>query len=72
MITIANCSSLDEALGLRALLSANGIEAFIPDEATASVLPHHFITKAGVRLQVAEEQADEARLIIGRHGNESG
>ena len=66
MITIANCSTLDEAVGLRALLEANGIPAFIPDEMAAAVLPHHFVTKSGIRLQVSDEDADEARLIVGR------
>ena len=64
MTTIANCLTLDEAVGLRALLEAHGIPAFIPDENTASVVPHHFVTRSGVRVQVPEEKANEARLLI--------
>jgi hypothetical protein len=64
MITVARCSTVDEAMMLRALLEASGIEVFIPDELTASVVPHHFITKSGVRVQVADEQAEEARRIL--------
>jgi len=66
MTTVANCLNLDEALGLQALLDSMGIPSFIPDEAAASLAPHHFMTKSGVRLQVAEEHAEEARLLIGR------
>jgi hypothetical protein len=64
MITVARCSTVDEAMMLRALLEASGIEVFIPDELTASVVPHHFITRSGVRVQVPDEQAEEARRIL--------
>jgi hypothetical protein len=64
MITIAKCRNLDEALGLRSLLEASGIPAFIPDENTASVLPHHLTARSGVRLQVPDEKAEEAKQIL--------
>ncbi|MFN7140833.1 MAG: putative signal transducing protein [Limisphaerales bacterium] len=64
LVTIANCHSLDEAIGLRMLLEGAGIPAFIPDESTSSVAPHHFLTAAGVRLQVLEENAEEAKQLI--------
>lgn len=67
MITIANLNSLIEAQQLKARLAASGIEAFIPDEVSAGVAPHFFMTKAGVRLQVAEEVEDVARGIIEGH-----
>ena len=72
MTTIANCLNLDEALGLKALLDSAGIPSFIPDENAASIAPHHFMTQAGVRLQVAEEQAEEARQLIGRQQGAEG
>lgn len=64
MITIANLNSLIEAQQLKARLAASGIEAFIPDEVSAGVVPLFFVTKGGVRVQVAEEVEDEARAII--------
>ena len=64
MTTVANCYDLQDALRLKGSLEAAGIPAFIPDEATASLAPHHFLTASGVRLQVADEHAAEARRII--------
>lgn len=64
MITIANCFNLNSAQHLRMVLESAGIPSFIPDETTAGVAPHHFLTASGVRLQVAEEHAEEARQIV--------
>lgn len=66
MVTIANCYNLDEAQGLKMLLEGAGIPSFIPDETSSSVAPHHFLTTSGVRLQVLEEHAEEARRLIER------
>ena len=64
MVTIANCLNLQEATQLKMLLESAGITAFIPDEASASVAPHHFLTESGVRVQVEEGRAEEARNLI--------
>ena len=65
MITVANCYDLNEALRLKMALDAANIPSFIPDEATAQNAPYVFIaTSAGVRLQVADKHAEEARKII--------
>jgi len=41
------------------------IPSFIPDEATAQNVPYIFLgSRAGVRLQVAEEDVSEAQRII--------
>jgi hypothetical protein len=64
MTTVANCFDLNEALRLKMVLESAGISSFIPDEMTAAVAPHHFLTSSGVRLQVAEEHAVEAQRII--------
>lgn len=61
MKTVANCSSLQEANLVRMRLNAAGIECFIPDENSAGVAPFHLATRAGVRVQVADE--DEARAV---------
>jgi hypothetical protein len=64
MKTVANCNDLFEAQRLKSLLEASGIPAMIPDEITAGVAPHHFLTMSGVRLQVADENEAEAKRII--------
>jgi hypothetical protein len=64
MTTVANCYNLTEALQLQMFLEAAGIASFIPDENTASVAPHHFLTNSGVRLQVSEDDAAEALQLI--------
>lgn len=64
MTTVASCFNLAEALRLRTQLEAVGIAAFIPDEMTASIAPHHFLTPSGVRLQVSDEHAEEALKIL--------
>lgn len=65
MITVANCFNVQEALTLQMVLGAADIPSFIPDEATAQNAPYVFLgSEAGVRLQVAEEHASEARELI--------
>ena len=61
MRTVANCSNITEAQGIRIVLGASGIKSFIPDENVATAAPHLFATKSGVRVQVAEK--DEARAM---------
>ena len=64
MITIANFGTLMEAELLRLKLSSFGIEAFIPDELTASVAPHIFASKSGVRVQVLHKDLEQAGKVI--------
>lgn len=64
LVTVANCYDLQEATRMRFALEAAGIAAFIPDELTAGTAPFHFMTKSGVRVQVADEQAEEARRVV--------
>lgn len=54
MITATTCSNLAEAELLHSLLTENGIEAFVLDDAFGGA----------IRLQVADEQADEAKRIL--------
>lgn len=54
MITVATCSNAAEAELLHSLLTDAGIEAFVPEELFGGT----------VRLQVADEQAAEAKQII--------
>ncbi len=64
MKTVANLGSIQAAQSLKLKLGFAGIEAFIPDEVSAGVAPHLFMSRAGVRLQVAEADEAEARKII--------
>ena len=64
MTTIANCFDVNQALQLKLLLESVGISSFIPDEISADIVPYHFFTSSGVRLQVADEDTTEAQQII--------
>ena len=64
MKTIANLGTIQEAQDIKLQLASAGIEAFIPDEISAGVAPHLFMTKDGVRLQVAEADEVDAIKII--------
>ena len=65
MTTIAECYDIQEAQHFQIALSAAGIAAFIPDEFTAQNAPWQFVgSSSGVRLQVADEDAAQARQII--------
>ncbi len=63
MTTIANCVDLTEALRLQMLLGCESIESFIPDENSATLVPHYFFA-SGVRVQVAEEDVERAKRIV--------
>ena len=65
MVTIANCFDMNEALHLQMVLGGADIEAFIPDEITGTIAPYVFFG-SGLRLQVAEEDAERAAKIIAR------
>jgi hypothetical protein len=60
MTTVAECSTADEALLLRSLLESLGVSAYLPDELTVTYRGN----ASGVRLQVADEDAETARSIL--------
>ena len=60
MTTVADCSSVDEALMLRSLLEDSGVKAFVPDELTVTFRGQ----AGGVRLQVADEDVETAKTIL--------
>jgi hypothetical protein len=70
MITVARCSSIDEALLLKSVLEGNGIVAFIPDELTAQNAPPYMFAGAGVRVQVEDEQAETALDLLASAGHD--
>ena len=63
MTTVAECSTTDEAMLLRSLLADCGIAAFVPDELTVT---YRGLVGPGIRVQVADEDAETARSIIER------
>ena len=63
MTTIIHCSSVSEAMLKKSLLEGSGIRSWVPDELTSEVQPYLF-AGAGVRLQVEDEDADEARRVL--------
>ena len=64
MKTVANLGTIQAAQAMKMKLGSAGIEAFIPDELSAGLAPHLFMSQTGVRLQVAETDEDQARKII--------
>jgi hypothetical protein len=62
--TVADCSSLDEAMLLRSLLEDSGIHATVPEELTVTYLGQ----TGGFRLQVNDEDAETAAGIIAQAG----
>ncbi len=60
MTTVVECSSVDEALLLRSLLDDCGIASFVPDELSVTYRGQ----TGGIRLQVAEEDLEEAKRIL--------
>lgn len=67
MITVAECSSVDEAQLLKSMLEANGIAATLPDEFTSQNLTP-ITLGAGVKVQVAEDDAETALALIAESG----
>jgi hypothetical protein len=63
MTTLVTCSNIAEAQLLKSLLDDSGIRAYLPEELTANAAPQ-FLFSSGIRLQVEDEDADEARRVI--------
>lgn len=64
MTTVANCSSVEEALLRKSVLTSSGIPAYVPDELNAQNQPFLFTGASVIRLQVEDEDADEARRVL--------
>ncbi|MEJ6727900.1 MAG: DUF2007 domain-containing protein [Akkermansiaceae bacterium] len=69
MKTIVRLNNLDLIQTMKMTLGAHGIEAFIPDEVSASVDPFIGMAKQGIRLQVPEKDAERAIQILEEHKN---
>jgi hypothetical protein len=64
MTTVAECADSDQAEVVRALLADCGVAAYTPDKLTVSYPP----IVGGVRVQVADEDAESARNILAAKG----
>lgn len=64
MTVVKRCASLEDAYMIRNLLEAGGVGADILDEATAATAPY-LLLSSGIRVTVADEDADAAREILG-------
>lgn len=64
--TVGNFPDLASAKVAQSLLDAEGIESVIPDEYLAGIDWQMGTALHGVRLQVAEEDADEAAAILAK------
>jgi hypothetical protein len=64
MVVVKRCGSLEEAYLCRNLLAESGIESDVLDEATAATAPY-LLASSGIRLAVADEDADRACETLG-------
>jgi hypothetical protein len=64
MITLATFANLNDAFVLRSMLEARDISAFIPDENTVQMDWGYITALGGVRIQVAEEDVEEAKVVL--------
>ena len=63
-VTVARVYEFEEALLLRSVLEADGLEVFLPDEFTAQNTPHFLYANEGIRVQVRSEDEARARAIL--------
>ncbi len=63
LVTVATFGSVVEAELAKERLANAGIPALVADEAAGGVMPY-LASSSGVRVQVAQENADRAREIL--------
>ena len=64
MVTIRTCSLLPEAHLLQSYLGGSGIDSFLPDENTIQLDWLWSNAIGGIRVQVADEDAERAEEIL--------
>jgi hypothetical protein len=64
MTTLTTASWLHEADTICMLLESNGIKTFVPDQGTVTVQPFYSHAIGGIRVQVDENDLEEARRIL--------
>jgi hypothetical protein len=70
MVTIRTCSTLPEAHLLQSFLGGSGIASFLPDENTIQMDWLWSNAIGGVRLQVAEDDAERASALLSGYDEE--
>lgn len=68
LITLMRCRTLVEADLAVSRLQVAGIEAFLPDESLMQVVGWNFNTYGFVRVQIAPQDYDAARELLGQEG----
>lgn len=63
-VTVARVDEFEQALLLRSVLEADGLEVFLPDEFTMQNSPHLLFANEGIRVQVLEADEARARAIL--------
>jgi hypothetical protein len=66
LVTIASFNQPTEAHILKGRLEAEGIPCFLGDENIVAAQPFYSVAVGGVKLKVTEDDAEEARAILGR------
>lgn len=64
MVTVARFTKPEDAHLLRLRLEAGGVDVFLADETVVQVDQGISLAMGGVRLQVAEEDVEQARAIM--------
>jgi hypothetical protein len=65
LVTLVSCRTLGEADMVVSRLRAEGIDAFLPDESLMQMAGWNFNTYGYMRVQIAPEDYDAARDLIG-------
>jgi hypothetical protein len=63
-VTVARVYEFEQALLLRSVLEADGMEVFLPDEFVMQNTPHLLYANEGIRVQVKPEDEARAREIL--------
>jgi hypothetical protein len=64
LVTIQTFNTVDESIVCRTFLEDNGINAFIPDENTVRANWNFGLALGGIRLQVAEADAERSIALL--------
>ncbi len=67
-IVVRNCFLLEEALVVKSVLEADGVEVLIPDEHTLGAQPFYTNALGGARVMVRSTDFDRARAVLEAFG----
>jgi hypothetical protein len=65
LVTIATFSDVSQAELARERLELEGVRAFVLDEQAGGVMPFMTNSMGGIRVQVAPEDAERGREVLG-------